>query len=150
MEKERICPSLPVGYFLDFQLNHLAEFRQRSSGSAATDCPPTASSSNNAPKNSIEGSARQTPGEGEPGFVAADGRCGIRTILFILTWILKKTFRVADGASTCTVDDSIDWRIDNTAAARRVMAAATKMYASVFVQGRHDVYDESVILGEDF
>ena len=35
-EKEKICPAISDGYFLDFQLNHLTKFRQPSSGSAAT------------------------------------------------------------------------------------------------------------------
>ena len=145
-EKEKICPAISDGYFLDFQLKHLTKFRQPSSGSAATDCPPaaspTAAARNTAPNPQIP----QT--SSNPGFVDGDGRCGIRTILFILTWILKKTYRIYDGNSNCTVDDSIDWRIVKTPSARRVMAAAMKMYASVFVQARHDVYDESVILGE--
>ena len=42
-EKERICPSIPDGYFLDFQLNHLDKFLRRSSGSTVSDCPRSAS-----------------------------------------------------------------------------------------------------------
>ena len=121
-EKERICPSIPDGYFLDFQLNHLDKFLRRSSGSTVSDCPRAASLSSNTPQNSVTENARQTPRkEGtaiqqsttaatkinaqppqlpqtptNPRFVARDGRCGIRTIMFILTQILGKTFVVSD------------------------------------------------------
>ena len=78
-----------------------------------------------------------------PGFVLGGGWCGIRTILFVLTRILKKTFVVSDGRDDYTVGDSIDWRIVNTNDARRIMAAAIKTYASVFVQRRDIIYDES-------
>ena len=65
-EKERICPSIPEGYFLDFKLKHLDKFRCQISATASTDSPPSASSSPTAPKNPTKENARQTPGEGEP------------------------------------------------------------------------------------
>ena len=125
--------------------------------------------SSNTPQNSATESARQTPRKGgtaiqqsipssarktahppqlsqtssNPGFVLGGGWCGIRTILFVLTRILKKTFVVSDGRDDYTVGDSIDWRIVNTNDARRIMAAAIKTYASVFVQRRDIIYDES-------
>merc|ERR1719356_766404 len=68
--------------------------------------------------------------------------------MLILTRILGKTFVVSDGRHDYTADGSIDWRVANSAEARRIMAAAMKTYASVFVQSRDIIYDASLILGE--
>jgi len=110
-EKEKICPAISDGYFLDFQLKHLTKFRQPSSGSDATDRPPVASPSPTSPSHPTKESEMQTPSKGgpciqqsttssarktahppqlsqtssNPGFVLGDGWCGIRTILFVLT-----------------------------------------------------------------